>query len=148
MPRALALVVWLAVSLAVAGSPARSSAAVDWNAVADVDTIEVVTVGPEGHPRVTSVALAVVDGHGYVRSSATRWLADLGRDPDLLVRIGAEELPLRAVRVHDSETREAVAAAFREKDGLTGLLIDVVRTLRGGPTFLRLEPRTSLSTTP
>ena len=147
MPRsALACVLFLA--LAVTAAPARASAAVDWNAVADVDTIEVVTVAPDGQPRVTTVGLAVVGGRGYLRSAGTRWLDDVGRDPDLLVRIGADELPLRAVRVHDSETREAVAAAFREKDGLGGLLLDVVRSLRGGPTFLRLEPRTSLSATP
>jgi hypothetical protein len=146
--RCVALAFVLALALALPAGPTRASALVDWNAVADVDTIEVVTIDPGGQPRVTTVGLAVVGGRGYVRSSGTRWLDDLGRDPDLLVRIGADELPLRAMRVHDSETREAVAAAFREKDGLGGLLLDVVRTLRGGPTFLRLEPRTSLSATP
>lgn len=147
MPRVLSLGLALVLHLTVM-APSRATARVDWNAVADVGTIEVVTVGPEGHPRVTEVTLAVVGGHGYLRSSGTRWLADLGRDPDLLVRIGADELPLRAVRVHDSETREAVAAAFREKDGLGALLVDAIRALRGGPTFLRLEPRTRLSPTP
>lgn len=137
----------LALLLAVA-PPARASLPVDWNAVADVDTIELVTADPDGRPRVTAVDLAVVGGRGYVRSGGTRWLDDLHRDPDLLVRIGAEELPLRAVRVNDSDTRQAVAAAFREKYGLSDVLLDLVRSLRGGPTFLRLEPRTSLAPNP
>lgn len=136
----------LGLFLAAAG-PSRAALPVDWNAVADLDTIELVTADPAGRPRVTTVNLAVVAGRGYVRSSGS-WLDDLGRDPDLLVRIGAEELPLRAVRVNDSDTRQAVAAAFREKFGLSDALLDLVRALRGGPTFLRLEPRTSLAPTP
>lgn len=132
-------------ALAALTAPASAAAAVDWNAVADADTIQLITVDPDGEPRATTVWLAVWKGHGYVRTSGTRWLADLERDPDLLVRIGAEEHPLRAVRVHDSETREAVNAVFREKYGWSDALTGLFRGLRGVPTILRLEPRTSLA---
>ena len=140
---ALALAFWSAVSLALATR--ASTPRVDWNALADVDTIEVVTSDPDGSPHVTTVWLAVADGEGYIRSSGTRWLANLERDPDLLVRIGAEEIPLRAVRVSDSQTREEVSSVFREKYGISDTLTGWFRSLRGVPTVLRLEPRTSLA---
>jgi len=146
--RNLALVLALSCALATLALPARASAPVDWNAVAGVQTIEVVTVDPDGSPRETTVWLAVRDGQGYIRSSGTRWLANLERDPDLLVRIGGDEYPLRAVRVSDSETSEAVIAVFREKYGFTDALLGLVRGLLGTPTILRLEPRTSLAPSP
>jgi hypothetical protein len=144
--RHAALALSLSLVLASFAGPARATAPVDWNAVAGIDTIEVVTVDPDGTPRETTVWLAVHDGQGFIRSSGTRWLANLERNPDLLVRIGADEHPLRAVKVSDSETREAVNAVFREKYGFSDALLGPFRSLMGGtPTILRLEPRTSLA---
>jgi hypothetical protein len=133
------------VAAASLAAPARAEQAVDWNTVAGVDTIEVVTQDPDGSPRATTVWLAVWKGQGYIRSSGTRWLANLERDPDLLVRIEDVEHPLRAVRVSDSETRAAVIQVFREKYGLSDRLLGPLRSLLGVPTVLRLEPRTSLA---
>lgn len=141
---ALAAVLAMAAPLALAPT-ARADAAVDWNALADVRTIELVTVDPDGRPRETPVWLAVVDGQGYVRTTRSRWLANLERDPDLLVRVNGAEHPLRAVGVSDARTREAVIAAFRAKYGFTDALLEVVRGLLGTPTVLRLEPRTSVA---
>jgi len=136
----------LAVAVVLAfAAPARAAVAVDWNAVAAEETIELVTADADGHPRETTVWLAVIDGQGYVRTSGSRWLENLERDPDLLVRVNGSEHPLRAVRVSDAETREAVVAAFREKYGFTDSLLAWVRGLLGSPTVLRLEPRTSLA---
>jgi hypothetical protein len=137
-----------ACALAGGAAPARASTPVDWNAVADLDTIQVVTTDADGSPRVTTVWLAVHQGQGYIRSSGTRWLANLERDPDLLVRVGGDEVPLRAVRVTDAATRDAVVAVFREKYGFTDALLGAVRNLLGTPTVLRLEPRTRLAPTP
>lgn len=143
--RRAALVLLAPLALAAVAAPARAVEPVDWNAAAGLQTIEVVTGDPGGSARATTVWLAVLDGHGYIRSSGTRWLANLERDPDLLVRIGADEYPLRAVKVRDSRTREAVLAVFREKYGVTDLLLGPIRSLMGTPTILRLEPRTSLA---
>jgi hypothetical protein len=143
--RLAAAAVVLATVLVPLAARARANGPVDWNAVAATDTIEVVTRDPDGRPRTTTIWLAVHDGQGYVRGSGSRWLANLERDPDLLVRVGGEEHPLRAVKVSDSQTREAVFAVFREKYGLSDALISPLRSLLGTPTILRLEPRTSLA---
>lgn len=131
--------------LACLAAPARANAPVDWNALADTGRIQIVTTDPDGSPRETTVWLAVWKGHGYVRSSGTRWLANIERNPDVLVRAGGAEHPLRAVRVPDSETRKAVMAVFREKYGFSDLLTGLYRGLIGTPTIMRLEPRTSLA---
>lgn len=139
------LAVLAVAALFVIAAPARAAVAVDWNAVAAEETIELVTADSDGHLRETTVWLAVIDGQGYVRTSGSHWLENLERDPDLLVRVNGSEHPLRAVRVSDAQTREAVIAAFREKYGFTDSLIDWFRGLMGTPTVLRLEPRTSLA---
>ena len=131
--------------LACLAAPARANGPVDWNALADTGTIQIVTTDPDGSPRETTVWLAVWKGQGYVRSSGTRWLGNVERNPDVLVRAGGADHPLRAVRVPDSETREAVTAVFREKYGFSDVLTGVYRGLFGTPTIMRLEPRTSLA---
>jgi hypothetical protein len=142
--RTFALAFALALAIVPPAGAARAEP-VDWHALAELETIEVVTTDPDGSPRETTVWLAVHEGAGYVRSSGTRWLANLEREPDLLVRAGGAEYPLRAVKVSDSETRAAVVGVFREKYGFSDALLSPFRALMGTPTILRLEPRTSLA---
>jgi hypothetical protein len=124
---------------------AQSSGPIEWNRLADVGTVQIVTKDEDGTPRETKIWLVVFQGHGYVRSSGTRWLANVERNPDVTVRIGEQEHPLRASPVRDSETYQAVQQAFREKYGFSDVLTGVFRSLGGAATILRLDPRTSLS---
>jgi hypothetical protein len=78
---------------------ATGAFAQDWNALADTETIEVITKDEFGKPRETTVWLAVHDGHGYIRTGGTRWGKEIRRDPDVVVRIAGHEFPLRAVPI-------------------------------------------------
>jgi hypothetical protein len=133
-----------AVVLAHAGV-ASAADPVDWNDVADVGTIQILTTNEDGSTRETTIWLVVQEGHGYIRTSGTRWLANIERNPDVVVRVEGTEYPLRAVKVTDSETYEAVTRAFREKYGWSDRLTGLFRVISGVPTILRLDPRTSLA---
>src|SRR5262245_18651019 len=54
----------------------------DWKALADEDTIEIVTHDADGDVRETPVWVGVLDGVPYVRTTESRWLANIGRDPN------------------------------------------------------------------
>ena len=139
----------MAAALLVAvATPASAAPPVDWNAVADIEAIEIVTLDADGNPRETSVPMAVWKGHGYVRTGRSGWLADVERDPDVRVRIAGAEHLLRAVRVRDSETYEGVTQAFREQEGLWDAFLGLFRGLRPVPTILRLDPRTTIAPAP
>jgi len=118
---------------------------VDWNAVSDVDTIQILTTDEDGATRDTTVWLAVWQGHGYIRSRGTHWLANIERDPDVKVRIAGQEYSLRATPIHDAKTYEAVSQVFREKYGWQDAVLGFFRNLSGVPTILQLDPRTSLA---
>ena len=120
---------------------ASAAAAQDWNAVADVDTIEVVTHDEGGAERVTTIWLAVYQGHGYIRTGGTKWHANIERDPDVVVRIGGESFPLRTVAIAQDDTYAAVNQLFNQKYGFSDTAIGWFRNLGGTPTIMRLDPR-------
>jgi hypothetical protein len=136
MPRPVPLLV-LALAL---GLPALAAAqAVDWSRYADVDTVEVLTRDADGEARVTTVWLLVQDGEAFLRTGSTTWGGNVERHPDIALRIGAEEVPVRAEFVRDPATRERVARGFREKYGFWDRLAGLVRF--GDTKILRLTPR-------
>jgi len=122
------------------GGVAASAEELDWNSVADVEEVKVLTTNEDGTPRETTIWLAVVDGRGYIRTSRwTRWGDNVERNPDIALRIADREHPLRASFVEDEALRAEIVAAFREKygwfDGFLGFL-------RGSkPRIMRLDPR-------
>ena len=63
----------------------------DWDSVADVEVIEVVTIDEDGDRRVTKVWFVLVDGVPYLRTNRSRWLDNLRRDPNLGLRIASRE---------------------------------------------------------
>ena len=121
---------------------ATSSAAQDWNALAGVETIQVVTHDEDGAVRETTVWLAVSDGHGYIRTGGTKWGANVKRNPDVLVRIGGDEYPLRAIAIPPEDAvYAAVIGVFRQKYGFPDAAMGILRNLGGPATILRLDPR-------
>ena len=120
-------------------SGARGEEAVDWDRYAEEGTIEVITTNEDGSSRETKVWLAVVEGQGYIRTGNTGWGGNVERTPEVTLRIGESELPLRVEFVTDEAERGAVKAAFREKYGFSDRLMS---PLRGkNPKIMRLLPR-------
>jgi hypothetical protein len=122
------------------GAVAAGAAELDWNSVADVGQVRVLTTNQDGTPRETTIWLAVVDGRGYIRTSgSTTWGDNVERNPDIALRIGDSEHPLRASFVEDEALRERIVAAFREKYGRFDGFLDVFRGSK--PRIMQLDPR-------
>jgi hypothetical protein len=99
----------------------------DWDALADVETIEVITHDEDGEPRETKIWLAVLDGQGFIRTGGSSWGKNVKRDPDVVLRIEGTEYPLRVEFIEDEGLRERVSAEFREKYGWSDALISQIR---------------------
>jgi hypothetical protein len=137
MPRRLPR--WPALALLVAAPLARAEAP-DWEALREVQTVEVVTRDEDGGERETTVWLVVVDGTGYVRTGNTRWGRNLVRSPELVLRSGAASYALRVEFVEDDALRQRIGDAFREKYGsFSDRLASWFRL--GRAKIMRLEPR-------
>jgi hypothetical protein len=111
----------------------------DWEKYADVKVIEVVTVDPDGDLRETPVWFVLLEGAAYLRTSRSRWLENIRRDPKVVIRIEDEEFPLLAHAVEGEEIIGRVDTASREKYGWQEAMIHVFR-LRT-PDILKLSPR-------
>jgi hypothetical protein len=125
--------------LGALAASAASAAAPDWNAVANVDTVEIVTTDEDGSARETTIWLAVVDGQGYIRTSDTSWGGNLVRNPEMTLRVEESEYPLRVEFIEDDALRARVEQTFREKHGFSDSFIAFFRSER--PKIMRLVPR-------
>ena len=82
-------------------------------AAADVPVIT--TMDADGSMRLTQVWIAALDNTLYLRTGASRWLANLQRGSALVLRAEERSYPCSATRVHDPDTQHAVHAAFHTK---------------------------------
>ena len=127
----------LAVAL-VAAAPAFGEYP-DWESLADVEIIEVVTTDEDGDLRVTKVWFVLVDGVPHLRTNDSRWLDNLRRDPNLRLRIEEREYEARAEEIPGDDIVETVDRASAEKYGWQERLIHPFRIAK--PDILKLEPR-------
>jgi hypothetical protein len=118
---------------------ARGEDAIQWDRYSGEETVKAVTTNQDGSTRETKCWLAVVGGQGFIRTGATRWGANIERNPSIALRIGETELPLRVEFVTDPAEREAVKAAFRAKYGFSDWLLSPMRGR--SPKIMRLLPR-------
>ena len=130
--------------LAAAGlsAPARADYP-DWQALADVEVIEVVTRDADGAERATKVWFVLVEGEPYLRTQRSTWLDNLRRDPDLGLRIEGREYEARAEEIPGDAIVERVDAASRDKYGWEERLIHPFRMRK--PDILKLSPRPEAS---
>jgi hypothetical protein len=128
----------IALALALLAAPAAGEYP-DWESLADVDVIEVVTHDADGDLRETKVWFVLLDGEAYLRTSRSRWLENLRRDPELVLRIEGRDYEARAEEVAGDEIVERVDAASRAKYGWQEAIIHPFRLRR--PDILRLSPR-------
>lgn len=108
-------------------APPAAEAPLDWAAVAGERVPRLVTRDPDGAERVTKIWLAILDGEGYIRTSSSRWFANIERDPDVVLRVGGRAHPLRVEHVNDPALEARVHQAFRAKYGLEDRLVYLVR---------------------
>ena len=112
----------------------------DWDKVAEVRNIEIITHDEDGDARETTIWLAVVDGQGFIRTGSTTWGENIKRNPnDVVLRIEEKEYPLHAEFIENEKLRERVIAAFHEKYGWTDSLIHFFRGAR--PNIMHMISR-------
>lgn len=123
---------WLAGGSAGAAEP-------DWTALADSETVYVLTADEDGDVRETKIWLSVVDGTPYIRTSrSSRWGDNIERDPEIALRVGDDEYPLRARFIEAEDERARIVGAFEAKYGSNPIL----NWIRGDdPRIMRLDPR-------
>ena len=136
VPRAFPSILLLALLMAVLPAAA---AAPDWNAVKDVETVEIVTTNEDGSARDTTIWLAVVDGQGYIRTGNSTWKGNIERNPDVTLRVEETEYPVRAEFVTDADLKTRVEQTLRDKYGFSDSFIGIFRI--GEPNIMRLVPR-------
>ncbi len=110
-----------------------------WGAIGATDDVVVVTRSQDGADHQTKVWIVVVDDRAYIRTAATRWYGNVERDPDIVLQVGEDEFPLRAVLVMDVPLAEHVEAAFRKKYGFQDAFMEIFRF--GEPHVMQLAPR-------
>lgn len=139
--RAAAAVSLVLVGVACATLPVatRPAADLDWDAHSDVGVIEILTRDPDGELRQTKVWFVRIAGHTYLRTSNSRWLHNIRRDPRVTVRVEGADYPQLAEVVEEPETWQAVEDASNDKYGLQNRFIRLFRMRR--PEVLRLLPR-------
>jgi hypothetical protein len=132
MPLLLVIACLLIAGPALAGAP-------EWAAVADEETVHVVTTDEDGDVRETKIWVLVLDDVGYIRTSrSTRWGDNVERDPDIALRVAGADYPLRASFVEEDAERARIVAGFEAKYGSN----PVLNWIRGDdPRIMRLDPR-------
>jgi hypothetical protein len=106
---------------------------------ADAEEVEILTRNEDASIRETTIWIAVVGDEAFIRTGSTRWYGNIERDPDVVLRIGQNELPLRAELVTDEPLLERVRTAFREKYGFSDRMAGWIRF--GGEHIMRLVPQ-------
>jgi hypothetical protein len=127
----------LGLLLALAG--AARAAALDWQHAQGQDVVEILTHDEDGELRETSVWIVAFDGHGYVRTNDSRWLANIRRGSDVALRLEAGEFPVAAREPNDAALTARVEEGFKQKYGFTQKVMSAFRFRE--PTTLELTAR-------
>jgi hypothetical protein len=91
----------------------------------------------------TTIWVVVADGDVYVRSEygeKGRWWRELMANPDTVLHVGGEAIPVHAARADDPESVERASAGYRTKYGDSSAMELMIRD-EIAPTTVRLEPR-------
>ena len=129
-------VICSALLLILAGS---ARAGIDWQRFQDTDVVEILTQDEDGEARETSIWIVTFDGHGYVRTNDSRWLANIRRGSSVALRIDADEFPVRARESNDAAITARVEDGFKHKYGFMQRVMSAFRMRE--PTVLELTAR-------
>lgn len=105
-----------------------------------------VTLDGNQHAHRTDLWIVDVEGRTYVRAADAEsdWLERLKAHPEVLLRRGGVDTPMRAVPSDDPAVREAVSRAMRRKYGSVDRVVAWARGHAGGvPVWLEPLSRAS-----
>lgn len=112
--------------------------------IENVREVDIETRRADDAPVHRTIIWAVVaDGDVYVRSlrgERGRWFRELMANPDAVLHVQGEAIPVRAVRADDAESVERTTEGFRSKYGESRSLDSMIRD-EIAPTTVRLDPR-------
>jgi hypothetical protein len=112
--------------------------------IASVEEVDIETTRGAGAPVHRTTIWAVTDdGEVYVRSlngEDGRWYRELMANPDAVLQVGSEAIPVRAIRSADPESVARATRGFNEKYADSPYLHTMVRP-EIEPTTVRLDPR-------
>ena len=127
----------LATLLLVAATPAGAEYP-EWQAIADVDVIQVLTLDEDDDLRETKVWFVLLSDVAFLRTSDSEWLANLRRNPDCVLRIEGAEYRARATEITGEEIVAKIDTASVLKYGWQERLIHLFRMQK--PDILELGP--------
>jgi hypothetical protein len=130
-------IVWVSLLLAAAHAAPVQAAELDWQRFQGQDVIEVLTHDEDGDLRETSVWIVAFDGHGYLRTNDSRWLANIRRGSSVALRIGTDDFAVAAREPDDAALTARVEEAFKQKYGFTQRVMSFFRMRE--PTLLELS---------
>jgi hypothetical protein len=109
-----------------------------------VEEVDIETSRGSGAPvHRTTIWVVVGDGEVYVRSlkgEDGRWYRELTANPEAVLHVEGEAIPVRAVPAADPESVARGTEGFRSKYGDSPYLDSMIRD-EIAPTTVRLEPR-------
>ncbi len=123
--------------LLVACAAAAAAGEVDWAALGESDVVEIVTEDADGDPRETKVWIVALDGHGFVRTNDSRWLANIRRGSPMALRVDGTDHPVGVRETADPDVVARVETAFRDKYGWLQRVMSAFRMRE--PTVLELS---------
>jgi hypothetical protein len=103
--------------LALALASVAHAVAPEWNDLADLQTVEVISTNEDGGQRLTTVWIVVLEHQAYLRTGGTTWGDNVEREGTLRLRVPRGEYTLRAEKVLSPSEIASVEAAFAEKYG-------------------------------
>ncbi len=98
--------------------------------------IEILTHDENGERRETSIWIVTFDGHGFVRTNDSRWLANIRRGSGVVLRLGEQEFAVAAREIDDAAIASRVEQGFKEKYGFVQRVMSAFRFRE--PTVLEL----------
>jgi hypothetical protein len=117
----------------------------DWpGRLESVEEVDIETTrGPGASVHRTVIWAVIGDGEVYVRSlrgEAGRWYRELMANPEAILHVEGDPVPVRAVWAADPESVARATEGFRRKYGDSPYLDTMIRN-EIAPTTVRLEPR-------
>ncbi|MDE0884312.1 MAG: DUF2255 family protein [Myxococcota bacterium] len=128
----------VAIFLLALGGVARAEYP-DWNRLADIQVIDVLTVDEDGTLRETPVWFVLLNGEAYLRTSNSHWLENLRRDSNLRIEIEGKIYEAQVEEISDQGMVEKVDIASQRKYGWQEYLINFFRM--SSPQILRILPQ-------